>query len=167
MGMMTGLIWRYDRWSSEKYSFITWTCAAMQTTLVAKGKSHACGYGRWLKAVRPYRPGFHCPRRSRRCAADLPPRHTSGLVGSLRCGRWWQRDSTPTGLMKPTFPKRFCRPLMIARETVVLPMCCRVAATKIGRLKDIVSAPKRPGGGPLARPPCLSSGSGDVGRSRN
>ena len=38
----------------------------------------------------------------------------------------------PTGLMKPTFSKRFCRPLMSASDTVVFPTCWRVAATKIG-----------------------------------
>lgn len=35
--------------------------------------------------------------------------------------------------MNPTFGKRFCRPDIRAREVVVLPTCCFVAATKIGR----------------------------------
>lgn len=35
--------------------------------------------------------------------------------------------------MNPTFGNRFCRPDIRAREVVVLPTCCFVAATKIGR----------------------------------
>lgn len=35
--------------------------------------------------------------------------------------------------MKPTFGKRFWRPDIRAREVVVFPTCCLVAATKIGR----------------------------------
>eukprot|EP00964_Phaeocystis_antarctica_P065964 scaffold39838_cov70-Phaeocystis_antarctica.AAC.18 len=35
--------------------------------------------------------------------------------------------------MKPTLPKRLRRPFISARETVVLPTCCRTAATKSGR----------------------------------
>ena len=39
----------------------------------------------------------------------------------------------PTGLMNPTFSNLFCKPLIRAREVVVLPTCCLVAATKMGR----------------------------------
>ena len=38
--------------------------------------------------------------------------------------------------MNPTLSKRFCNPLINANEVVVLPTCCFVAATKIGRCDD-------------------------------
>ncbi len=41
--------------------------------------------------------------------------------------------SLPTGLMKPTLSKRFCKPESRAKDVDVFPTCCFVAATKIGR----------------------------------
>jgi len=62
-------------------------------------------------------------------------RHTSL---STRMVRWRVEDLTgtcccPTGLMKPTLEKRFWSPERRERDTDVLPTCCFVAATKIGR----------------------------------
>ena len=52
--------------------------------------------------------------------------------------------------MKPTFEKRFCSPDISARDVVVLPTCCLVAATNMGRdflvllpmLVDFVLSPR-------------------------
>lgn len=45
---------------------------------------------------------------------------------------WTGTCCCPTGLMNPTLEYRFWSPERRARETDVLPMCCLVAATKMG-----------------------------------
>ena len=54
-------------------------------------------------------------------------------MSSPNAGEWTVTCCWPTGLINPTFSNRFCRPLMRASEVGVLPTCCLVAATKMGR----------------------------------